>query len=374
MDASALDYELPPHLIAQEPVEPRDASRLMVVDRRTEDIRHQRFFELPTILEAGDLLVANDSRVIPARLRGSKATGGRVEVLLLRPRRGTGRALAGGGSSRAARGVNPGPGRSATRWEALVRGRVRPGTVIHFGTQRAGAVATVESLLPDGRRLLAFNVAPEALLEEHGELPLPPYIRAAPTEPDRYQTVYARVAGSVAAPTAGLHFTPDLLGRLERAGIDLAFLTLHVGADTFRPIEAQVVEEHPIHSEWCFVPRDTMAAVTQARAGGHRVVAVGTTAARALETVGRDESDLRIGAGRAGDPVQDFETWTDLFISPGHRFRRVDGLITNFHLPRTSLLALVAAFSGEALMRRAYRAAIDEAYRFYSFGDAMLIL
>jgi S-adenosylmethionine:tRNA ribosyltransferase-isomerase len=312
----------------------------MVVDRSGEAIRDHRMGDLPDLLRPGDLLVANDSRVLPARLRGRKVpSGGSVEVLLLRSH-------------------------DATRWQALVRGRVRAGTRLRFEAAEDEAIdAVVSALLPDGTRELEFARPLEPVLARLGETPLPPYIREPLADPDRYQTVFARVDGSVAAPTAGLHFTPQLLDRLADRGVALATLTLHVGQDTFRPIESALIEDHVIHREWAVVPPDTLRRARQARRAGRRVVAVGTTSVRALETA--DAAAGESGAGFAG--------WTDLYIAPGYRFRLVDGLITNFHLPRTSLLVLVAALTGKELLDRAYEHAIAGGYRFYTFGDAMLV-
>lgn len=379
---SDFDYALPADRIAQTPVEPRDDARLLVVDRAGGELEHRRFFELDRLLDPGDLLVANDSRVIPARLHGRKLeTGGAVEALLL---------------TRSAPGL----------WQALVKGRVHEGTRLAFdpppaavgvgtataaGGGDAGVItpveAVVEELLTDGRRLLRFERPVSPLLEVLGAVPLPPYITAPLDDPERYQTVYSRVAGSVAAPTAGLHFTPDLLQRMEERGIGLAFVTLHVGLDTFRPVTAEDVAEHHMHSEWASVPVETAAAVTAARRAGRRVVAVGTTSVRALEAAahavgrsdvpqpagGADVSVVGTGPWSPGDKLAPFEGWTALFITPGYAFGAVTAMVTNFHLPRTTLLMLVAAFAGKATMDDAYAAAIRGPYRFYSFGDAMLI-
>lgn len=347
MRAADFDYELPPNRIAQQPVEPRDSSRLMVVDRALGSIRHRRFRDLPELLSSGDLLVANDSRVIPAKLHGRKEPyGGEVEVLLLRRLEGE-------------------------RWHALVRGRVRPGTRLVFEPTGAASLgATVAAVHTDGTRTLQFDAPLEPRLAAVGDVPLPPYIKAPLDDPERYQTVYARIAGSVAAPTAGLHFTPPLLDRLAGAGVGMAFITLHVGLDTFRPLDGDNVAQHKIHSEWAHVPHEAASAILEARRAGHRCIAIGTTCVRALESAARPMSR----AGAADGPPAPFEGWTDLYITPGHEFQQVDAMITNFHLPRTTLLVLVAAFTGKAILDRAYREAIDHDYRFYSFGDAMLIL
>jgi len=348
----AYDYELPPDRIAQSPAEPRDASRLMVVHRATGRIEHRIFREIIAYLRPGDLLVFNDTRVIPARLFAVKPTGGRVEVLLVRR-------------------VDP------ARWWAMVRGRhVRPGLRLRLlsGNQPLDLEAEVEAEGEGPLRLLRFPAPPEGWLERLGVIPLPPYIRRPLPDPERYQTVYARVPGSVAAPTAGLHFTPELLARLQEHGVRFAFVTLHISLDTFRPIEAPDVREHKLHREWCSLTAETAEQIRRARREGGRIIAVGTTVVRVLETA------ARYGEGcspEAADPervVGPFEGETDLYIYPGFEFRVVDAMITNFHLPRSTLLLLVAAFMGYDRMREAYRVAIAEGYRFYSFGDAMLIL
>jgi S-adenosylmethionine:tRNA ribosyltransferase-isomerase len=348
MDAPRLkvddfDYELPAEAIAQTPAEPRDASRLLVLDRSDGRTEHATFRDIGRWLRPGDLLVVNDSRVIPARLRGVRDTGGAVEILVLRSLPG-----------------DPG------RWEALVR----PSRKLADGarvTLSSGDWVEVGERLADGVRAVRFDGDPHAIMAAAGELPLPPYIadRSAPAE--RYQTVYARPPGSAAAPTAGLHFTPELLAALESAGVQRASLTLHVGLDTFRPLEGTYVDEHHIHREWYEVPAETRTAMRDAE----RVVAVGTTAVRVLETAAR--TDAASG-------------WTDLYITPPHRFAAVDALITNFHLPRSSLLLLVTAFvqagmspEADAFLARdrlldAYREALGAGYRFFSFGDAMLIV
>jgi S-adenosylmethionine:tRNA ribosyltransferase-isomerase len=345
MKVADFDYALPPEMIAQHPVEPRDASRLLVLDRDSGQVVHAHFRDLPHYLQAGDLLVANDSRVIRARLYGRKRTGGRVEVLLLRPL-------------------------DADHWEALVGGqRIREGTELVLGRSpeddsagEAGLRARVEEVREDGTRVLSFSTIVEPLLERLGAVPLPPYIHEPLADPERYQTIYARVTGSAAAPTAGLHFTPALIARLRAHGVAFAFVTLHIGLDTFRPVEVEDTADHTMHSEWCEVPAGVAAAVEETRRTGRRVVAVGTTAVRALETAAQQ------GPGRP------YTGWTRLFITPGTRFRVVDTLLTNFHLPRSTLLMLVSAFAGRERILQAYREAIACGYRFYSFGDAMLIL
>lgn len=336
MKTADFDYHLPPELIAQTPVEPRDASRLLVVHRDTGQLEHRVFRDIVGYLRPGDLLVCNDSRVIPARVFGRKAgTGGKVEVLLVAKR---------------------GP----RTWEALVRGRrIREGGTLTFGEAlEARVVAITES----GSRILEFAEPVEPHLPSLGVVPLPPYIHEPLRDPDRYQTVYARVQGSVAAPTAGLHFTPALLDAILAMGCELAFVTLHIGMDTFRPIGEEHIEEHRIHTEWCEVRPEVAERVRAAKGEGRRVIAVGTTAVRALES-----------AAQSGE-VAPFAGPTGLYIYPGYTFRAVDVMITNFHLPRSTLLVLVSAFAGKALIDRAYQEAIRERYRFYSFGDAMLIL
>ncbi|MGQ9500438.1 MAG: tRNA preQ1(34) S-adenosylmethionine ribosyltransferase-isomerase QueA [Anaerolineae bacterium] len=363
--ASDFDYELPPDRIAQTPIEPRDAARLMVVHRASGRIEHRIFCDLPHYLRPGDVLVLNDSRVIPARLFARKPSGGQVEVLLLRQLH-------------------------TLRWEALVGGkRVRKGSrlLIQQGDIRLEAQVVEE--LDGPRRVVRFDVPIGPLLHRIGHTPLPPYIQRALEDPERYQTVYARVEGSVAAPTAGLHFTSDLLTRLHAQGVLLARVTLHIGLDTFKPVTAEYVAEHVLHSEWASVSPETAQLINQARLNGERVVAVGTTAVRTLETAALRAAGITIPLRDASAqpkeiahshqvlgwrPITAFEGPTDLFIYPGFRFRAVDALITNFHLPRSSLLMLVSAFGGYELIRHAYQVAIAEGYRFYSFGDAMLIL
>ena len=339
------DYDLPERAIAQTPAEPRDSSRLLVLDRSTGAVEHARFRDIGRRLTPDDLLVVNDSRVIPARLRGTRPGGGAAEILVLRP-------------------LDDGSG----SWEALVRPsrRLPSGASVLLPT---GERIEVGERLADGTRAVRFDGDPHATMEAAGEMPLPPYIhdRSAPAE--RYQTVYARPPGSAAAPTAGLHFTPDLLGSLEANGVRRASVTLHVGLDTFRPLEGEFVDEHHIHREWYEIPPATRSAI----GSSGRVVAVGTTAVRVLETAARTNAR---------------EGWTDLYITPPYRFRAVGALITNFHLPRSSLLLLVTAFvqagmpdgpesspfEARELLLDAYREALDAGYRFFSFGDAMLIV
>jgi S-adenosylmethionine:tRNA ribosyltransferase-isomerase len=331
------DYPLPPDRIAQHPVEPRDASRLLILERCTGAVSHRRFHDLPDYLGPEDLLVFNDTRVLPARLRGRKASGGAVELLLLRQL-------------------------APARWQALVRPgrRVPPGTRLLFGD--GDLSATVTARAEDGTReieLAILNGPPEAFLARLGEVPLPPYISQPLPDPERYQTVYSRVPGSAAAPTAGLHFTPQLLQTIGERGTRLAFVTLHVGMATFRPVRTALIESHEMHREQYHLPEATAAAIAACRG---RVVAIGTTTARCLEGAARGPRQVRAGAGE-----------TALYITPGYRFQVVDALLTNFHLPRSTLLILVAAFAGREPIMRAYHAALAEGYRFLSFGDAMLI-
>lgn len=337
------DFELPPELIAQEPIEPRDHARLLLVDRHTQSLEHRRFFELPSLLRPNDLLILNDTRVLHARLLGHRqTTGGRWEGLFLKP-------LPDG------------------CWEMLcqTRGRLKLGEIIVIDP----GPLTLELIekLPTGKwrvRPLSDEPMP-SLLDRHGQVPLPPYIRkgqAAPGDRLRYQTVFARQPGAVAAPTAGLHFTPEVFAALKGCSVDWAFVTLHVGLGTFQPIQVDDYRLHPMHFEWGELPAATVAAIEHCRNSGGRVVAVGTTAVRVLETVGQT-GEVRPWSGE-----------TNLFIYPPYKFRVVQGLITNFHLPKTTLLLLVSAMAGVELMERAYRAAIAEKYRFYSYGDAMLIV
>jgi S-adenosylmethionine:tRNA ribosyltransferase-isomerase len=338
MRTEAFDYPLPEDRIAQSPIEPRDASRLLLLDRKRGTISHHRFRELPELLAPGDLLVRNDTRVLPARLVGAKPTGGRAEALLLRDL-------------------------GADRWEAIVfpGRRLDLGARIRFGD---GALeAEVAGRDPSGTRVLQFRSGAAedvpALIHRLGAAPLPPYIHTPLADQERYQTVYARLEGSAAAPTAGLHFTPKTFERLAERGIQVAGVTLHVGLATFRPVKTETIEEHEMHEEWYEVP-DATAAI--ARVAG-RVVALGTTTVRALESAAVGPRQVQPGPGR-----------TRLYITPGFHFRIVDALLTNFHMPRSSLLVLVSAFAGRELICEAYRQALATGYRFLSFGDAMLIV
>jgi S-adenosylmethionine:tRNA ribosyltransferase-isomerase len=339
MRVAELDYVLPEELVAQEPAPERTGARLLVLDRASTELRHTHVADLPSYLRAGDLLVLNDTAVIPARVRARRPSGGKLEVLFVRPTD------------------------APHTWEALVRGAPRVGERVHFPSGAGEWLAP----LGDGRWHVRLEVdePPLAWLERVGEVPLPPYIRRpggpSGVDRERYQTVYARAPGAVAAPTAGLHFTPELLGTLAAKGVEHATLTLHVGLGTFLPLRGETLDELTLLPEPYELPANTVARIAAARASGGRVVAVGTTTVRALESAAAG-GELRAGSGEA-----------DAFIRPGHHFRAVDGLVTNFHLPRSSLLALVAAFASWGRIRAAYDEAVRRRYRFYSFGDAMLI-
>ncbi len=343
MDIADFDYELPAERIAQEPLAERDASRLMTLDRVAGDRQHQRFRDLPLLLRPGDLLVVNRSRVFPARLLGRRHGGGSAEVLLLRP------------------------SQDDREWEALLKParRLKVGERVLVSAELSIAILS-GAVGPEGRRRVRLESEgdPWALLEKWGHTPLPPYV-ARPDRPEdreRYQTVYALERGSVAAPTAGLHFTPALLERLAKQGVDRAEIVLHVGPGTFRPVKVERVEEHRVDPEPFEIPAATAEAIARRRARGGRIVAVGTTTVRALETAARTDGVVRPCRGE-----------TDCVIVPGFGFQAVDALITNFHLPRSSLLLLVAAFAGRERVLAAYAEAVKRGYRFYSYGDAMLI-
>lgn len=376
MRTELFDYELPPEFIAQQPAEPRDSSRLLVLDRRTGAVEHRTFAEIGAYLNPGDVLVANDSRVIPARLHGTKVTGGQVEVFLLKQLDDDG-----------------------ARWECLTRGRnVREGVQVHLlppgDTAQSGdaapadalITAEVEAVTATGTRHVRFSSPVWPYLDDLGEIPLPPYITGYGGDRERYQTVYSRPEGSAAAPTAGLHFTPDLLIDLRRAGVLFDTVTLHVGLDTFKPVESTLIDDHVIHTEWAELSTETAKRINDVTLQGGRVVAVGTTSVRTLEwgatgAQGLDPYDVTACPWKR---TAAFTGNVDLYIRPGYRFRAVDTLITNFHLPRSSLLMLVSAFvaqahpddadAGRRILLDAYELAKREGYRFYSFGDAMLIL
>lgn len=376
MKTSDFDYELPQSLIAQTPIEPRDASRLMVLDRRTGTIEHRHFRDILDYLQPGDVLVCNESRVIPARLYGRKVpSGGKVELLLI-----------------ARRGEN--------LWEALVRGRkVKAGTRIEIesrghsdwglgvgdlGDELSPVPCVIGEVMGEtetGGRLIRFDRPIESLLDNLGVIPLPPYIHEPLSDAERYQTIYARVRGSVAAPTAGLHFTPRLVDEIRQKGVEFAFVVLHIGLDTFRPIKEEKLEDHRIHTEYCQLSSEVADQLNRARAERRRIIAVGTTSVRVLETAAQVRKQVDKDTRRADTSVSlstsllaPYSGWTDLFIYPGYSFYAVDVLLTNFHLPRSTLLLLVAAFASKDMIDRAYQEAIQKKYRFYSFGDCMLIL
>ena len=340
MKKSDFYFDLPEELIAQTPLERRDGSRLLHLDKMSGSIEHRHFYDLPEYLKEGDCLVLNDSRVLPARLIGSRSTGGSVELVLLR---------------------DLGEG----RWECLSRpGRkTKPGTAISFGDGELTAV--VEDVVEGGNRIVKFDYEGIFLevLDRLGKMPLPPYIKEELQDSERYQTVYSREPGSAAAPTAGLHFTKELLGEIAAKGVRVCYLTLHVGLGTFRPVKEDDIEEHEMHSEFCIVPEETAKTVNETRKNGGRVIAVGTTSCRTLESFTTDEGILEARSG-----------WTNIFIYPGYRFKCVDGLVTNFHLPESTLIMLVSALAGRGQIMNAYRVAVRERYRFFSFGDALLII
>jgi S-adenosylmethionine:tRNA ribosyltransferase-isomerase len=377
MKTSDFDYNLPQELIAQTPAEPRDASRLLVVDRATGQLAHRRFADIHEYLRPGDLLVGNNSRVIPARLHGLKETGGSVEILLLKPHLSPASDVAQDGNSLYK------ADRSGAVWQCLVGGKgLRPGVRVRIrhGSYPNDIVATVVTETDHGGRIIAFDPPVARWLWDVGETPLPPYIHEPLADAERYQTVYSRIDGSVASSTAGLHFTPELLVRLRERATRFATVTLHIGLDTFRPVQAENVSEHQIHREWAELPAETARAINETRLAGGRVIAIGTTVVRTLESAAkialgfRPCDEIPDDAVCGWQAVAAFEGETDLFITPGFRFRAVDAMITNFHLPRSTLLMLVSAFAGKGLIDRAYAHAIRERYRFYSFGDAMLIL
>ena len=339
MKTSDFDFELPERLIAQTPLERRDGSRLLTLDKTTGRTGHFHFYDLPRFLRPGDCLVLNDSRVLPARLIGHRPTGGACEVLLL---------------------VDKGD----KCWECLVRpGRkLRTGAQVIFGNGELTAV--VEEELADGKRLVRFDYEGIFLeiLEHLGKMPLPPYIKAELQDNERYQTVYSKVVGSAAAPTAGLHFTPELLRQVEEMGVKLCYVTLHVGLGTFRPVKAEDIQDHEMHAEFCMVSRETAEIINQTKRQGGRVICVGTTSCRTIESFAAQDGTMTERSG-----------WTNIFIYPGYRFKVLDGLVTNFHLPQSTLIMLVSALAGREHVLSAYREAVEERYRFFSFGDAMLI-
>jgi S-adenosylmethionine:tRNA ribosyltransferase-isomerase len=348
MKTSDFDYHLPETSIAQTPAEPRDSSRLLILNRDSGDVEHKTFRDLSLILHPGDLLVLNRTRVIPARIFAKKETGGRVELLLLRRR-------------------------DALTWEALVGGkglRVGKKVVVENGPQ-----AEILEILEGSERLIQFSEPIEPYFSSVGNVPLPPYIHEKLGDPERYQTVYSRDVGSAAAPTAGLHFTPQLLDELKQKGVKTAYVTLHVGLDTFAPVTEENPEEHKIHTEWCELPQETADLINETKQNGGRVIAVGTTSVRTLESAGAQiiNPQLPTLAPGTSASVSSFTGPTSIFILPGYQFRVVDAMITNFHLPKSTLIMLVSAFAGREKILQSYQTAIQEGYRFYSFGDAMFI-
>lgn len=339
MKKSDFDFYLPEELIAQTPLEKRDGSRLLILDKESGAMEHRHFYDLPEYLRAGDCLVLNNSRVLPARLIGTRPGGGAVELVLLR---------------------DLGEG----RWECLSRpGRkTKPGTELSFGSGELKA--TVEAVAEGGNRIVKFDYQGIFLevLERLGKMPLPPYIKEELQDPERYQTVYSRELGSAAAPTAGLHFTNELLEKIQAMGVKVCYVTLHVGLGTFRPVKEDEIENHEMHSEFCIIPEDTARTVTETKQKGGRIVAVGTTSCRTLESFAKDDGTLEACSG-----------WTDIFIYPGYSFKCIDALVTNFHLPESTLIMLVSALAGREHILNAYKTAVEEKYRFFSFGDAMFI-
>lgn len=340
MKTSDFYYDLPPELIAQTPIPQRDSSRLMTLDRRSGEIGHRHFYDLPELLNPGDCLILNDSRVLPARLLGNRLPGGGAcEVLLL---------------------TDKGDG----CWECLVRpGRkLKPGAEVSFGEGRLSATVTGE--VEGGNRLVQFHYEGIFLevLEELGKMPLPPYIKEELQDRERYQTVYSKVLGSAAAPTAGLHFTPELLERIRAKGVGVGYVTLHVGLGTFRPVKEEALEDHEMHREYCEIPAETAELINRTKAAGGRCICVGTTSCRTLESWAAEDGHMEPRSG-----------WTGIYIYPGYRFKVMDGLVTNFHLPESTLIMLVSAFAGREKTLSAYREAVAERYRFFSFGDAMFV-
>ena len=334
-------YDLPKELIAQEPADPRDSARMMGLRRSSDSIEHRVFRDLPDYLEPGDVLVINNSKVLPARLMGVKVpTGAVCELLLLRKVKGD-------------------------TWECLARPgkRMQAGTRLSFGDGSLTAVA--DETLPDGNKHVTFAYDTETLhekLDEFGKMPLPPYIKEELQDPERYQTVYSKINGSAAAPTAGLHFTRELLEKIEAKGVNIAYVTLHVGLGTFRPVKAEEITDHQMHSEFCMISQETADLLNATRDQGGRIVCVGTTSCRTVESLADENGRFR-----------ESSAWTDIFIYPGYRFKAMDALITNFHLPESTLVMLVSAFAGREHVLHAYEEAVKARYRFFSFGDAMFI-
>jgi S-adenosylmethionine:tRNA ribosyltransferase-isomerase len=339
MKTSDFDYNLPESSIGQTPAEPRDSSRLLVLHRDSGEVEHRIFRDLSLFLHPGDLLILNRTRVIPARIFAKKETGGHVELLLLRRR-------------------------DELTWEALVGGKgLRVGKKVFVEN---GPQAEILEILEGSERLIKFSEPIEPYFSNVGNVPLPPYIHEKLNDPERYQTVYSRDVGSAAAPTAGLHFTPQLLNEITKKDIKIAYVTLHVGLDTFAPVTEDHPEEHKIHTEWCELPQETADSINETKQNGGRVIAVGTTSVRTLESAATPITNLQ-------SPVAAFIGPTIIFILPGYKFQIVDAMITNFHLPKSTLIMLVSAFAGREKILRTYELAIQEGYRFYSFGDAMFI-
>lgn len=339
MKTSDFDYHLPPERIAQTPLEPRHNSRLMIVNRQNLEFSHVHFYDIANYLKPGDLIVINKTKVIPARIMAKKPTGGKVEVLLLRQV-------------------------EENIWECLVGGkRILPGMKLQIEN---GPSVSILQILEGSKRLIRFDESVEPFLQNIGKMPLPPYIHVPLSDPNRYQTVYAQDTGSAAAPTAGLHFTRQIMDQLMAAGIRFCEITLHVGLDTFAPVDEEDPQQHHIHSEWCELTEQNAQLINQTHQDGGRIVAVGTTSVRTLESAAQFAQPENIVAAFTGA--------TRLFILPGFKFKAVDSLLTNFHLPRSTLLMLVSAFAGSQLILDAYHQAIEQEYRFYSFGDAMLII
>ena len=339
MKTSDFDFQLPEELIAQTPLERRDASRLLTLDKATGSVEHHHFYDLPRFLKSGDCLVLNNSRVLPARLIGHRPTGGVCEVLLLVDKGGD-------------------------LWECLVRpGRkLKPGARVIFGDGQL--TAAIEAELEDGKRAVRFHYQGIFLeiLEQLGRMPLPPYIKAELQDQERYQTVYSKVVGSAAAPTAGLHFTPELLEQVREIGVKVCYVTLHVGLGTFRPVKAEDIQDHEMHSEFCMISQETADTINKAKKNGGRVICVGTTSCRTIESFAAEDGTMSERSG-----------WTNIFIYPGYQFKVLDALITNFHLPQSTLIMLVSALAGREHVLAAYEEAVRERYRFFSFGDAMFI-
>lgn len=339
MKTSDFFYDLPQELIAQTPLGRRDTSRLLTLDKHTGCMGDHVFYELPKFLRSGDCLVLNNSRVLPARLIGHRPTGGAVEILLLVDKGGD-------------------------VWECLVRPgkKLREGAKVSFGDGKLRA--EIMEVLPGGNRLVRFEYEGIFLevLEELGRMPLPPYIKAELQDQERYQTVYSKVVGSAAAPTAGLHFTPELMAEIEAMGVKLCYVTLHVGLGTFRPVKEDNILEHEMHSEYCVIPQETADMINETKRGGGRVICVGTTSCRTIESWAQEDGTMTAAGG-----------WTNIFIYPGYRFKVMDALVTNFHLPESTLIMLVSALAGQEHVLNAYKHAVEEKYRFFSFGDAMFI-